>query len=91
VPLDPALSGKCRRHRMKLEVRLALRPRPGMAGMQMRLVFEPEFRIGESPGELRENALSDRSERHLVTHAHYSHFLCHGRPSSACGIGFRPP
>src|SRR4029079_6629411 len=67
VPLDPALSRKGQRHRMQLEMRLALRARPGMAAMQMRLILERQFRIGKCPREFRKNRLADGSERHLAT------------------------
>ena len=46
---------------MELEMGLAGRSRPGMAGMQMRLILERQFRIGECAGEFRQNAPADCS------------------------------
>ena len=85
------LPAKAARHDMELEMGLAGRPRAGMAGMQMRLILERQFRIGECPCEFRQNALTDCSERHVAALLLIHIFFVNLRPSSACGIGRPPP
>jgi hypothetical protein len=48
VPLNPAPAGKGGRHQSDTEMRLPLRPRPRMPGVQMRLVDHPEAIGAES-------------------------------------------
>ena len=67
---------------------LAGRPRPGMAGMQMRLILERQFRIGECPCEFRQNALTDCSERHVAALLQFTFSLS---PSPILGLRHRPP
>ncbi len=42
MPFDPAFAFKGRRNYIDTEMRFALRPRPGMAGMQVGFIDDPE-------------------------------------------------
>ena len=42
MPADPAFAFKGRRHNIDTEMRFALWPRPGMAGMEVGFIDDPE-------------------------------------------------
>lgn len=42
MPIDPAFAFKDRRHNINTEMRFTLRPRPGMAGVKVGFIDDPE-------------------------------------------------
>ena len=42
MPLDPAFAFKGRRHNIYTKMRFALRPRPGMTGMEVGFIDDPK-------------------------------------------------
>ena len=68
VPLDPALPDKRRRDDVDPEMGLAPRTMTGVAGMQVRLVVDPQALGGEPLGQLLFNTNSNRHDAKFLHH-----------------------